>query len=43
MAPRSGMNNRRADGGQPDLQHPMMQCLIKIISAMSDVCEALIV
>jgi hypothetical protein len=36
-------DNRRADGGHLDLQHSMMQCLVKIISTMSDACEALIV
>ena len=43
MAPRSGMNNRRAEVGRLDLQQSIMSCLLKTISTVADVYEALIV
>ena len=39
-APRSGMNNRRADGGLLDASSLKISCWNKTISTMSDVCEA---
>ena len=39
--PREAMNNRRADGGHLDLLQSIMSCLLKIISTMADVCEAI--
>ncbi len=42
-APRSGMNNRRAEVGRLDLQQSIMSRPLKTISTLADVCEALIV
>ena len=39
--PREADENRRTDGGHPELQQSMMPCLLKTISIMADVCEAI--